>query len=60
MANGDYILDLDLHQPTFQDYFQARHCQTLHIEGFYDQYSLPLYLSYEGFIGLESEPINNE
>lgn len=55
MANGDYLVDLDLHQPTVQDFFQARNCMTIHIEGFYDQYALPLYLSQEGFLGLESE-----
>lgn len=55
MANGDYIVDLDLHQPTVQDFFHAHNCMTIHIEGFYDQYALPLYLSQEGFLGLESE-----
>ena len=55
MADGDYLVDLDLHQPTVQDFFQARNCMTIHIEGFYDQYALPLKLSQEGFLGLESE-----
>lgn len=55
MADGDYILDLDLHQPMVQDFFSARPCARLRIEGFYDQYARPLYLSEEGFLGLESE-----
>ena len=29
-------------------------CQTIHIEGFYDQYAHPINLSRDGFIGLES------
>ena len=55
IANGDYLIDLDLHQPTVQDFFRARNCMTIHFEGFYDQYALPLHLSQEGFVGLESE-----
>lgn len=55
MADGHYIVDLWLHQPTFQDFFEAMNCATIHIEGFYDQYALPINLSQEGFIGLESE-----
>lgn len=55
IADGDYIVDLDLHQPYTQDFFRARGCQTIHIEGFYDQYAHPMMLSQEGFLGLEAE-----
>ena len=56
MGNGDYLIDLWLHQPLVVDYFfEAPHCINLHIEGFHDQFALPLFLSKEGFLGLESE-----
>ena len=54
MADGDYIIDLYLHEPHRQDFFVAQYCQTLHVEGFYDQYASSMRLSTEGFIGLES------
>jgi lipopolysaccharide transport system ATP-binding protein len=54
MADGDYLIDIYLHEPTHQDFFQAQNCQTMHVEGFYDQFAKPLSLSTEGFIGLES------
>lgn len=54
MANGDYLIDLYLHEPYRQDFFQAQNCMTLHVEGFYDNYAKPMVLSTEGFIGLES------
>ena len=54
MANGDYLIDLYLHEPRRQDFFEAPDCQTLHVEGFYDQYACSLRLSADGFIGLES------
>ena len=55
IANGDYLIDLDLNQPLTQDFFRARGCMSLHIEGFYDPYCHPLILRRDGFIGLESE-----
>ena len=54
MANGDYLIDLYLHEPWRQDFFEALNCQTIHVEGFYDNYAQPMVLSTEGFIGLES------
>lgn len=54
LANGNFLIDLYLHEPYRQDFFHAQNCMTLHIEGFYDQYAKPLVLSSEGFIGLES------
>ena len=54
MSDGDYLIDMYLHEPYRQDFFQALNCQTLHIEGFYDHYAKPMVLSTEGFIGLES------
>ena len=55
MADGSYTIDLWLHQPTVQDFFEARNCMTIRIEGFYEQYALPIYLPEEGFVGLEAE-----
>lgn len=54
MANGNYLIDLYLHEPYRQDFFQAENCMVLHIDGFYEQYAKPIILSSEGFIGLES------
>lgn len=54
LANGDYIIDLYLHEPYRQDFFQAQNCMMLHVDGFYDQYAKPMVLATEGFIGLES------
>lgn len=54
MADGDYIIDLVLHEPYVQDFFQAKNCMVLHIEGFHDQFAKSIVLSTEGFIGLES------
>jgi len=55
LADGDYLVDLVLHQPMIQDYFCARPCMSIRIEGFYNEYSRSLYLKEEGLIGLESE-----
>ena len=54
LADGLYNIDLFLHEPLRQDFFQAPNCQVLHIEGFYNQYAHPIKLSQDGFIGLES------
>ena len=54
LANGDYFIDLYLHEPYRQDFFEAQNCMTLRIEGFYEQYAKSIVLSSEGFIGLES------
>ena len=54
MADGDYLIDIYLHEPYRQVFFQAPNCHTIHIEGFYNQYAKTLALSSEGFIGLES------
>lgn len=54
LADGDYLIDLYLHEPYRQDFFEAPDCQQMHIEGFYEPYAHTLSLSTEGFIGLES------
>ncbi len=54
LADGDYIIDLDLHQPMVQDFFCARGCMALHIEGYYEKFARSLRLNEGGFIGLES------
>ena len=55
IANGYYIVDLSLFQPSTQYYFRAPGCLTLQIDGFYDNFARPLILGQHGFIGLESE-----
>lgn len=54
LADGEYLIDLYLHEPYRQDFFEATECQRMHVEGFYEPYSHTLTLSSEGFIGLES------
>ena len=54
MADGVYTIDMFLCEPNRQHFFQAPNCQTIRIEGFYDQYAHPIKLSKEGFIGLKS------
>ena len=55
MANGEYLVDLILYQPSVVDYLKVRNCQCLQVEGFYDSYARPMDLRIDGFIGLESE-----
>ena len=55
LADGNYVVDLDLHQPMMQDYLRARNCMRLDINGFYEHFARPLYLAQEGFLGLESD-----
>ena len=54
MADGNYVIDLKLHEPYTQDFFLAPDCHHLHLHGFYEPFSRTLNLSSEGFIGLES------
>ena len=55
IADGEYVIELALLQPKAENYFVAGDCMHISFEGYYDQYAHPLYLSREGFIGLESE-----
>ena len=54
LADGVYTIDMFLCESHRQHFFQAPNCQTIRIEGFYDQYAHPIKLSKEGFIGLKS------
>ena len=54
IADGVYTIDMFLCEPNRQVFFQAPNCQSIHIEGFYNQYAHPIKLSKEGFFGLES------
>ena len=54
MADGDYLIDIKLHEPSVQKFLSATNCQTLHIEGFYEPFACSMSLSKEGLIGLES------
>ena len=55
LADGEYLVDLMLHQPYIQNFFVAINCLTLNINGFCDAFAHPLRLNEEGFIGLCSE-----
>ena len=55
IAEGDYKADLCLLRPKTENYFVATNCAFIRFEGYYDQFANPLYLSREGFCGLESE-----
>jgi len=55
IADGNYLIDINLHEPYVQNFFNAQNCMTLHIEGFYNRFAKPIDLSAEGFLGLESE-----
>ena len=54
LANGYYLIDLYLHEPFRQNFFEAKDCMTVRIESFFDDYAKSMRLSTEGFIGLES------
>ena len=60
MADGVYNIDLYLNEPHRQNYFWAINCQTIQVEGFYDQYAHPIILSKEGFIGLDSISVSED
>ena len=55
IADGDYIVDLHFQHPLVKDYFVAKDCATIHMEGFYELYGRTIVLNHEGFFGLESE-----
>ena len=55
LAKGDYYVDIILHQPLTQDYFQAPLAAQIHIDGGFNQYAHPINLKDEGFCGLESD-----
>ena len=55
MADGDFLVDLHLHQPYIQTFLVANNCGRLHIEGFYDAFAHPLWLKEDGFLGLETK-----
>ena len=59
IADGEYLIDLDLHQPMVQDFFCAPGCMILHIGGYYEQFARSLRLNEGGFIGLESVSHSN-
>lgn len=54
IADGNYLIDIYLHEPYVQNFFDAQNCMTIHIEGFYNKFAKPIVLSREGFFGLES------
>ena len=55
VSNGDYYMDLYLHQPLIQDFFYAPHCADLHFEGNFEGFGKPLIGRTDGFLGLETE-----
>ena len=54
LAEGDYILDIVLHQPNVCLYMQALSCGVIHVEGNHDIWGDALISSRDGFFGLRS------
>jgi len=54
LADGDFMVDLYIHEPGVQDFLEAKSIQTLHIEGRHDPYAQNLRLDADGFVGFES------
>lgn len=54
IANGEYLIDLYLHGPYVQNFFEAHNCHKLSVDGFCDQLARPIEIGTDGFIGLES------
>ena len=54
LADGDFTVDLYIHEPEVQDFLEAKSIQTLHIEGRHDPYAQNLRLDEDGFVGFES------
>ena len=55
IADGEYLMDLLLYQPSVMDYLKVRNGLCVRIEGFFDSFARPLDLKIDGFLGLESE-----
>lgn len=51
---GDYLIDINLHQPNICYNMQCPNCIKLHIDGNYDGYGKPVQLSEGGFVSLET------
>ena len=54
VSEGNYVIDLYLHQPLVQDLFFAPNCCLLHFEGNYKGMGRPLIGKNDGFFGLET------
>lgn len=54
VAQGDYTMDIYLHQPLVQDYMYAPSCANIHFDGNFEGYGKPLIGHVDGFIGLET------
>lgn len=54
LAQGDYIIDVVLHNPNVCLYMQALSCATIHVEGHHDALGDALISNRDGFMGLIS------
>lgn len=54
LSQGDFVVDIILHQPLTQDFFQAPNAAFIHSDGNYKQFAHAISLKEEGFLGLES------
>ena len=59
MGTGDYYVDICMHHPMVEFHFQAIDCVALHIDGFQEGFGRSLLLKDDGFLGLESIPLDN-
>ena len=58
MGTGDYNVDICMHHPMVEFHFQAIDCAVLHIDGYQEGFGRSLIQKYEGFVGLESLPMD--
>ncbi len=54
LAQGDYVVDIVLHNPNTCLYMQAPSCALIHFDGGQDSFGHPLISYRDGFLGLES------
>ena len=55
MAQGEYMVDIYMHKPSVMDYFYAKDCAIVHVQGSAEVQGYPLRLSSEGAFSMLSE-----
>ena len=58
MGTGDYNVDINMHHPMVEFHFRAIDCAVLHIDGYQEGFGRSLIQKYDGFVGLESLPMD--
>lgn len=55
LSTGDYLIDINLHQPMIEWQLQCPNCVELHIDGYFEGFGRALSQTAEGFMGLLSK-----